>query len=53
MGGYEKPSDKKQTVKEITQSPNLLGILEAIDGSIWFGSFDAVYCYDGKAINGL
>lgn len=24
------------------------GILEAKDGSIWFGSFDGVYRYDGK-----
>jgi hypothetical protein len=36
-------SNKKPTVIEITQSLNLFGILEANDGSIWFGSFDGVY----------
>ncbi len=43
-------SDKKPTVTEITQSLNLFGILEANDGSIWFGAFDGVYRYDGKTI---
>lgn len=43
-------STKKPTVIEITQSLNLFGILEANDGSIWFGSFDGVYRYDGKTI---
>jgi ligand-binding sensor domain-containing protein len=43
-------SDKKPTVTEITQSLNLFGILEANDGSIWFGVFDGVYRYDGKTI---
>jgi ligand-binding sensor domain-containing protein len=28
----------------------VLGILEANDGSIWFGAFDGVYRYDGKTI---
>ena len=27
-----------------------LGILEAKDGSIWFGSVTGVYRYDGKTI---
>ena len=35
-------------VIEIAQSLNLFGILEASDGSIWFGSFDGVYRYDSK-----
>lgn len=41
-------STKKPTVIEITQSLNLFGILEANDGSIWFGSFDGVYRYDPR-----
>ncbi len=28
----------------------LCGILEANDGSIWFGSINGVYRYDGKTI---
>lgn len=43
-------SNKKPTVIEITQSLNLFGIFEANDGSIWFGSFDGVYRYDGNTI---
>lgn len=43
-------SNKKPTVTEIAQSPNLFGILEANDGSIWFGAFDGVHRYDGKTI---
>jgi len=43
-------SNKKPTVTEITQSLNLFGILEANDGSIWFGAFDGVHRYDGKTI---
>jgi len=43
-------SNKKPTVTEITQSLNLFGILEANDGSIWFGAFDGVYRYDGNII---
>lgn len=43
-------SDKKPTVTEIAQSLNLFDILEANDGSIWFGAFDGVYRYDGKTI---
>ena len=43
-------SDKKPTVTEITQSLNLFGILEANDGSIWFGAFDGVYRYNGNTI---
>jgi hypothetical protein len=40
------------TVIEITQSLNLFGILEANNGSIWFGSC-GVYRYDGKTIIGF
>ncbi|MVM37755.1 hypothetical protein GO730_09395 [Spirosoma sp. HMF3257] len=43
-------SHKKPTVTEIAQSLNLFGILEATDGSIWFGAFDGVYRYDGHTI---
>jgi len=46
----EKSLSDKPTVTEITQSLNLFGILEANDGSIWFGAFDGVYRYDGKTI---
>jgi ligand-binding sensor domain-containing protein len=43
--------NKKPTVTEIwSRGPALLGILEANDGSIWFGSFNGVYRYDGKTI---
>lgn len=41
-----KPSaNQNPMVIEIPQSLNLFGILEASDGSIWFGSFDGVYRY--------
>lgn len=44
-------SDKKPTVTEIKSGGNgLFGILEARDGSIWFGSMDGVYRYDGKTV---
>ena len=43
--------DKKPTVTEIMSGqPGLLGLLEANDGSIWFGSYKGVYRYDGKTI---
>ncbi|MGM9511869.1 ligand-binding sensor domain-containing protein [Larkinella sp. GY13] len=46
--------DKMPTVTEIVSGgPALLGILEANDGSIWFGglgSMSGVYRYDGKTI---
>lgn len=43
--------DKKPTVTEIMSGqPGLLGLLEANDGSIWFGSYRGVYRYDGKTI---
>jgi ligand-binding sensor domain-containing protein len=40
-------SNKKPTVTEITNKPMTFGILEAFDGSIWFGAVDGVYRYDG------
>jgi len=44
-------SDKKPAVKEITSKEGMIcGILEANDGSIWFGAFDGVYRYDGNTI---
>jgi len=40
---------KMPTVTEITSGPPaLLGLLEADDGSIWFGSGGGVHRYDGK-----
>jgi len=43
-------SDKKPTVTEIANKPMTFGILEAFDGSIWFGAVDGVYRYDGSTI---
>ena len=43
-------SNKKPTVTEITKSGMLFGILEANDGSIWFGALDGAYRYDGNTI---
>ncbi|WP_232065083.1 two-component regulator propeller domain-containing protein [Rhodocytophaga rosea] len=43
-------SDKKPTITQITQSLNLFRILEARDGSIWFGALDGLYRYDGTTI---
>ncbi|WP_436491630.1 ligand-binding sensor domain-containing protein [Chitinophaga sp. ARDCPP14] len=42
--------DQRPTVTEITYNPMFFGILEANDGSIWFGSVNGVYRYDGKTI---
>ncbi|GAB3928577.1 ligand-binding sensor domain-containing protein [Larkinella terrae] len=44
-------SDKKPTVTEINPNEGkmLFGILEAKEGSIWFGA-DGVYRYDGKTV---
>jgi ligand-binding sensor domain-containing protein len=43
--------DKKPAVTEILSGPPaFLGLLEANDGSIWFGSGGGVYRYDGKTI---
>lgn len=44
-------TDKKPTVTEITLREGMIcGVLEANDGSIWFGADDGVYRYDGNAI---
>ena len=41
--------NKTPTVIEIISGPPaFLGILEANDGSIWFGSMSGVHRYDGK-----
>jgi hypothetical protein len=43
-------SNKKPTVTEIKpEVGGIFGILEANDGSIWFGAF-GVYRYDGNTI---
>jgi ligand-binding sensor domain-containing protein len=47
-------SDKKPTVKEIKPKHGMIcGVLEANDGSIWFGASDGVYRYDGNSITGF
>jgi len=48
-------SDKKPTVTDIMSNHEdnkgmIFGILEATDGSIWFGALDGVYRYDGNTI---
>ncbi|GAB4014893.1 hypothetical protein GCM10028808_38750 [Spirosoma migulaei] len=40
----------KPTVTEIISGKAFLGLLEANDGSIWFGDATGVYRYDGKTI---
>jgi hypothetical protein len=44
--------NKKPTVTEIKSGGRMdfLGILEANDGSIWFGPGGGVHRYDGKTI---
>ena len=44
-------SNKTPTVTEIKPEDGMLcGILEAFDGSIWFGTSNGVYRYDGSTI---
>jgi len=44
-------SNKRPTVTEIKPEEGMIcGILEANDGSIWFGASDGVYRYDGSTI---
>ena len=56
LSRYDQKSlyDEKPTVTEIMSGqPGLLGLLEANDGSIWFGglgSMSGVHRYDGKTI---
>jgi ligand-binding sensor domain-containing protein len=47
--------DKEPTVTEIKSGGRMdfLGILEANDGSIWFGSGGGVHRYDGKTFTGF
>ena len=44
--------DKKPTVIELNMQLGMspYGILEADDGSIWFGALDGMYRYDGNAV---
>ena len=43
--------NKKPSITEIMSGPTqFLGLLEANDGGIWFGSGSGVYRYDGKTI---
>ena len=43
--------NKEPAVTEIMSIERMLrGILEANDGSIWFGSLNGVYRYDGKTV---
>ena len=34
----------------MSRGPALFAVLEANDGSIWYGAVDGVYRYDGKTI---
>lgn len=44
-------TDKEPAVKEIiSQAGMICGIIEANDGSIWFGASDGVHRYDGNTI---
>ncbi|RZJ66341.1 MAG: histidine kinase [Flavobacterium sp.] len=43
-------SDKNPKVTEIATKAMIFGILEASDGSIWFGDLDGVHRYDGKTV---
>ncbi|TDQ08462.1 two component regulator with propeller domain [Pedobacter metabolipauper] len=45
-------SNKKPVVTQIKSNEIMIfGILEAYDGSIWFGTMNGVYRYDGKTIS--
>jgi ligand-binding sensor domain-containing protein len=53
LSRYDQKSlfNKSPTVTEINPKHGMIcGILEANDGSIWFGASDGVYRYDGKTI---
>lgn len=43
-------ADKKPTITEVSNKPMFFGILEAKDNSIWFGTFDGVYRYNGNTV---
>ena len=56
LSRYDQKSlyNKKPTVTEIMSGPPaFLGIMEANDGSIWFGAEGGVYRYDGKTVKRL
>jgi hypothetical protein len=47
-------SDKKPIATKINSSQKMIfGILEAFDGSIWFGTLNGVYRYDGNTVTGF
>jgi ligand-binding sensor domain-containing protein len=53
LSRYDQKSlyDKSPAVTEIVSAkPAFLGLVEASDGSIWFGSMIGVYRYNGKTI---
>lgn len=53
LSRYDQKSlySKKPVVTKIMSIQKMLcGLMEASDGSIWFGSMNGVYRYDGKAI---
>lgn len=52
LSRYDEKSlfNKKLTITEIKSKEVILDMLEARDGSIWVGSGDGVYRYDGKTI---
>lgn len=53
LSRYDEKSlyNKKPTITEIISMKKMLcGILEANDGSIWFGSMSGVYRYDGRTV---
>jgi ligand-binding sensor domain-containing protein len=47
---YDHKSLYDKNPEIMSGQPGLLGLLEAKDGSIWFGSYKGVYRYDGKTI---
>jgi ligand-binding sensor domain-containing protein len=47
-GNIKSLSDKKPIVAEIKSKGRIFGILEANDGSIWVGTPNGVYRYNGK-----
>lgn len=54
LSRYDKKSlfNKRPAVTEIKPGKGMIcGVLEANDGSIWFGASDGVYRYDGNTIN--
>ena len=53
-GGYS-VSNKIDMVPEVLKANEgmIFGILEANDGSIWFGTLDGVKRFDGKTVNGF